>query len=173
MATAEEIALTVEIQWKKNIETPDWSNDLITVMEFLLSKLFEKERTVSVYITDAVEMKMLNVEYRGKNSSTDVLSWSYYEEDHSALHVGDLAVSWDDVCQQADTNGWDAKTEMIRMLVHGCCHLSGLDHERSTDEEIEMLALEEQLLTMFYARYLSLERFLGNLAVQLLEIEIL
>ena len=110
MATAEEIALTVEIQWKKNIETPDWSNDLITVMEFLLSKLFEKERTVSVYITDAVEMKMLNVEYRGKNSSTDVLSWSYYEEDHSALHVGDLAVSWDDVCQQADTNGWDAKT---------------------------------------------------------------
>ena len=146
-SAAEEIALTVEIQWKKNIETPDWSNDLITVMEFLLSKLFEKERTASVYITDAVEMKMLNVEYRGKNSSTDVLSWSYYEEDHSALHVGDLAVSWDDVCQQADTNGWDAMTEMIRMLVHGCCHLSGLDHERSTDEEIEMLALEEQLLT--------------------------
>ena len=76
MAAEKEIALTVEIQWKKNIETPDWSNDLITVMEFLLSKLFEKERTVSVYITDAVEMKMLNLEYRGKNSSTDVLSWS-------------------------------------------------------------------------------------------------
>ena len=146
MATAEEMALAVEIQWKKNIETPDWSNDLITVMEFLLSKLFEKERTVSVYITDAVEMQMLNLEYRGKNSSTDVLSWSYYEEDHSALHVGDLAISWDDVCQQADTNGWDTKTEMIRMLVHGCC-LSGLDHERSKDEETEMLALEEQLLT--------------------------
>ena len=147
MAAEKEITFTVEIQWKKNIETPDWSNDLITVMEFLLSKLFKKERTVSVYITDAVEMQMLNLEYRGKNSSTDVLSWSYYEEDHSALHVGDLAISWDDVCQQADTNGWDAKTEMIRMLVHGCCHLSGLDHERSKDEEKEMLALEEQLLT--------------------------
>ena len=40
MATAE-IALTLEIV-EKNIETPDWSNDLITVMEFLLSKLFEK-----------------------------------------------------------------------------------------------------------------------------------
>ncbi|MEK9761267.1 MAG: rRNA maturation RNase YbeY, partial [Deltaproteobacteria bacterium] len=105
------------------------------------------ECTASVYITDQVEMQRLNVEYRGKHSSTDVLSWSYYEEDHSAVHVGDLAVSWDDVCQQADTNGWDAKTEMIRMLVHGCCHLYGLDHERSKDEEIEMLALEEQLLT--------------------------
>ena len=46
MAAEKEIALTVEIQWKKNIETPNWSNDLITVMEFLLSKLFEKERTV-------------------------------------------------------------------------------------------------------------------------------
>ena len=147
MAAKEEIALTVEIQWKETIETPDWAPDLITVMEFLIPKLFEKERTVSVYITDAVEMQRLNVEYRGKDSSTDVLSWSYYEEDHSAVHVGDLAVSWDDVCQQADTNGWDAKTEMIRMLVHGCCHLYGLDHERSKDEEIEMLALEEQLLT--------------------------
>ena len=139
--------MTVAIQWKKNIETPDWATELIAVMEFLLTKLFEKERTVSVYITDAVEMQLLNVGYRGKDSSTDVLSWSYYEEDHSAVHVGDLAVSWDDVCEQADTNGWDAKTEMIRMLVLGCCHLYGLDHERSKDEEIEMLALEEQLLT--------------------------
>ena len=139
--------MTVAIQWKENIETPDWATELIAVMEFLLTKLFEKERTVSVYITDAVEMQLLNVEYRGKDSSTDVLSWSYYEEDHSAVHVGDLAVSWDDVCEQADTNGWDAKTEMIRMLVHGCCHLYGLDHESSKDEEIEMLALEEQLLT--------------------------
>ncbi len=59
MTAKEEIALTVEIQWKENIETPDWANDLITVMEFLLSKLFEKERTVSVYITDAVEMQMI------------------------------------------------------------------------------------------------------------------
>jgi len=78
MAAKEEIALTVEIQWKETIETPDWAPDLITVMEFLLTKLFEKERTVSVYITDAVEMQRLNVEYRGKDSSTDVLSLSYY-----------------------------------------------------------------------------------------------
>ena len=61
MAAKEEIALTVEIQWKKDIEIPDWATELITVMEFLLSKLFEKERTVSVYITDAVEMQRLNV----------------------------------------------------------------------------------------------------------------
>ena len=143
----EEIDVTVEIQWENDIETPEWATELIKVMEFLLSKLFEKERTVSVYITNAVEMHKINAEYRGKNSSTDVLSWSYYEQDHSSVYVGDLAVSWDDVCQQADTNGWDSKTEMIRILVHGCCHLSGLDHEKSKDEELEMLALEEQLLT--------------------------
>ena len=109
----EEIAVTVEIQWENDIETPDWATELITVMEFLLSKLFETERTVSVYITNAVEMQKINAEYRGKNISTDVLSWSYYEQDHSSVYVGDLAVSWDDVCQQADTNGWDSKTEMI------------------------------------------------------------
>ena len=139
--------MTIEIQWKADIEKPDWATELITVMEFLLSKLFEKERTFSVYITDAVEMQKMNAEYRGKDSSTDVLSWSYYEQDHSSVHVGDLAIGWDNVCQQADTNGWDSKTEMIRILVHGCCHLSGLDHEKSKDEEQDMLALEEQLLT--------------------------
>ena len=139
--------MTVKIQWKADIEQPDWATELITVMKFLLSKLFEKEHTFSVYITDAVEMQKMNAEYRGKDSSTDVLSWSYYEQDHSSVHVGDLAVGWDNVCQQADTNGWDSKTEMIRILVHGCCHLSGLDHEKSKDEELEMLALEEQLLT--------------------------
>ena len=76
MAAKQEIALTVEIQWKENIETPDWATELIAVMGFLLTKLFEKERTISVYITDAVEMQRLNEEYRGKDSSTDVLSWS-------------------------------------------------------------------------------------------------
>ena len=50
----EEIAVTVEIQWENDIETPDWATELITVMEFLLSKLFEEERTVSVYITNVL-----------------------------------------------------------------------------------------------------------------------
>ena len=53
--------MTVEIQWENDIETPDWATELITVMEFLLSKLFEKERTVSVYITNAVEMQKKSV----------------------------------------------------------------------------------------------------------------
>jgi probable rRNA maturation factor len=137
----------VELRWNEGIDSPDWANELVVVVEFLLAKLFEKERTISVYITHASELQQMNAYFRGKNISTDVLSWSYYEEDSSSVHVGDLAVSWDDVCEQADSNGWDPRTELIRMLVHGCCHLKGLDHERSQEEAKEMLALEEKLLT--------------------------
>ena len=111
-----------------------------------LSTLFEGDRTLSLYLTDDDEMRGLNREYRDKDATTDVLSWSYFEEDPESLHVGDLAVSLDQVQRQAEQYGWDLQTELLRMLAHGCVHLAGWDHERSEEEAQAMLAQEEALL---------------------------
>ena len=80
------------------------------------------------------------------NHPTDILSWSYFEEDPDAELIGELMVSLDRIRTQAAENGWDIRTELVRLLAHGCVHLAGWNHERSEEEAQEMLKLEIQLL---------------------------
>lgn len=136
----------IEISYFESMEGSVEEAPIRDALMVFLPLLFSGERTLSLHLTGDEEMRELNREYRGKDRTTDVLSWSYFEDDPEALHVGDLAVSLDQVQRQAEQYGWDQQTELLRMLAHGCVHLAGWDHERSEDEAREMLAREEALL---------------------------
>ena len=127
------------------------------ILEIFLKNLFKNEHGISLYITDDAKIKKLNMEFFGKNSPTDILSWSYTEngndftlpiiDDTREKEIaGDLMVSAERVIDQAIENGWDFEKELIRLLAHGCVHLAGWDHERSLDEAQKMLELEISLL---------------------------
>jgi probable rRNA maturation factor len=59
--------------------------------------------------------------------------------------LGELALSLERAAAQAAENGWSLRTEVLRLLAHGCAHVAGYDHE-SEAEEREMKALEVRLL---------------------------
>ena len=140
----------------------DWGvlinqKQLEEILTVFLKNLFKNERGLSLYLTDDTEIQKLNLEFLGKDSSTDILSWPYAEDEQNFCLpkgayteevplVGDLVVSAEHVQKQAVENGWDFETELIRLLAHGCTHLAGWDHERSTEEAREMLELEIFLL---------------------------
>lgn len=96
----------------------------------IAARLPDGEATVAVRITDDEEMQRLNKTYAGEDHTTDVLS---FEGDGS--HVGDIAVSWPRVVEQAEQWGHDQKAELSILLVHGLLHLLGWDH--ATREETE------------------------------------
>jgi probable rRNA maturation factor len=96
----------------------------------IAARLPDGEATVAVRITDDEEMQRLNKTYAGEDHTTDVLS---FEGDGS--HVGDIAVSWPRVVEQAEQWGHDQKEELSVLLVHGLLHLLGWDH--ATPEETE------------------------------------
>ena len=136
----------IEISIKEGLE---WDQDeawLKQVIGLFLEHLFEGKRSLSVSITDDEEIRTNNREQRYRDSATDILSWSYFEEDPQAEWVGDLMLSLDRVREQAAENGWDLRTELVRLLAHGCVHLAGWDHERSEEEERGMLQKEKELL---------------------------
>ena len=141
---------------------PDWSvlmnqKQIEEILIVFLKNLFKNERGLSLYLTNDTEIQKLNLEFRGKDSPTDILSWPY-AEDEEDLYLpkeaytdevplaGDLVVSAEHVQKQAVENGWDFETELIRLLAHGCTHLAGWDHERSAEEARAMLELEISLL---------------------------
>ena len=136
----------IEISIKEGLE---WDQDeawLKQVIGLFLEQLFEGKRSLSVSITDDEEIRTHNREQRYRDSATDILSWSYFEEDPQTEWVGDLMLSLDRVREQAAENGWDLRTELVRLLAHGCVHLAGWAHERSEEEERGMLQKEKELL---------------------------
>ena len=96
----------------------------------LAARLPEGEVTVAVRITDDEEMRRLNKTYAGDDHPTDVLS---FEGDRA--HVGDIAISWPRVVEQAQEWGHSEKDEMSVLLVHGLLHLLGWDHATSAETE--------------------------------------
>ena len=147
----------IEIRCGANWENLINQNQLEEVLKVFLKNLFINERGLSLYLTDDKEIQKLNLKFRGIDSPTDILSWSYADDERDSdlsqvqytnemELAGDLVVSGERVKEQAAENGWDFDTELIRLLAHGGAHLAGGDHERSAEEAREMLELEIYLL---------------------------
>ena len=59
--------------------------------------------------------------------------------------LGELALSIKRARAQARESGWPLRTEVLRLLAHGCAHLAGYDH-RTLKEDGAMRRVEERLL---------------------------
>jgi len=94
-------------------------------------------------------MRTLNREYRGKNRTTDVLSFSMLEGPFAAVRpdlLGDIVISVPMAEKQARAAGHSLFREIELLLVHGLLHLLGYDHERSPAAARRMRRKEQMLL---------------------------
>lgn len=78
-------------------------------------------------VTTDDELRRMNREFLGKDYATDVLSFPSGDE---VGGLGDIAISWQRVKDQAAGEGHDAGTELRVLLLHGVLHLLGYDHEK-------------------------------------------
>jgi len=83
-------------------------------------------RSIACLVTGDAEVRRLNRRFRGKNSTTDVLSFPSSEKNGFA---GDLAISVDRARRQAAEQGHSLEDELRILILHGALHLTGLDHE--------------------------------------------
>ncbi|MCC7153780.1 MAG: rRNA maturation RNase YbeY [Bryobacterales bacterium] len=75
-------------------------------------------------LTSDAHLRRLNRQFRGKDVSTDVLSFPL-----SGGSLGDVAVSIQTAARQAAEFGHDLETEIEILMLHGVLHLLGHDHE--------------------------------------------
>ena len=100
-----------------------------------------KDFTVA-FISDK-KMCELNFNFRGKNSTTDVLSFPFEADEFEAEddNLGDIAISTEQAARQAIENNLDFETEIKQLILHGVLHLCGYDHE-TDDGEMNKRELE-------------------------------
>jgi probable rRNA maturation factor len=86
------------------------------------------EGEAEVLLADDATLRRLNKSFRGKNRSTDVLSFPTPAE-IAHDHAGDLAISLETAACQAAAYGHTLRDEIRILLLHGLLHLAGEDHE--------------------------------------------
>ena len=115
--------------------------DVDALVRTALERVIESDTEVSVVLTDDAHIQVLNRDYRGKDKATNVLS---FPQDEPQL-LGDIIIAYETIVREAEEQNKHFEDHFTHMLVHGCLHLLGYDHE--TDEEAEeMEALEIRIL---------------------------
>src|SRR3984957_12935613 len=84
----------------------------------------------SVLLTGDEQLRVLNLQFRGKDKATDVLSFPALPEAVNGGQGGDLAISLETALVQAAAYGHTLQMEVKILILHGLLHLAGYDHER-------------------------------------------
>ncbi len=105
---------------------------------------------LSVRLVDRQEMQALNRDYRQRDYPTNVLSFpadlppSIQDQLEYRL-LGDIVVCTPVLRQEAQEQGKSLHAHAAHLLIHGCLHLLGFDHE----EDAEASIMEEREIELF------------------------
>jgi probable rRNA maturation factor len=90
-------------------------------------------------------MTRINRDYRGRDETTDVLSFSYVDEPHTGGLIGEIYVAPAVAERQAAAAGCSLAEELARLAVHGLLHILGYDHD-SAAKRRRMFTRQERYL---------------------------
>ncbi|MGO2998099.1 MAG: rRNA maturation RNase YbeY [Moraxellaceae bacterium] len=129
-------------------------NDGLTLPYFadIDSELWQdKPKTLDIYITDEIEGQALNLEARGKDYATNILSYpselpAAVIELMPTLPLGELIVCHDVMVREAREQDKTVVQHISHLLIHGILHLLGFDHELGDAEQEEMERFEIEIL---------------------------
>jgi len=101
---------------------------------------------LAIRIVDEAEGAALNATYRHKQGATNVLSFPAELPPGVPLTLlGDLVICAPVVAREAREQGKPPEAHWAHLVVHGCLHLLGYDHEAEAEAE-EMESLERRIL---------------------------
>lgn len=129
---------------------------LIAAVQATLEREQASQAEVSIVITGDELLHQLNLEYRGIDAPTDVLSFSAQEDQgdstvafvtapEAETYLGDVIISFPMADRQAMAAGHSVANELCLLAVHGVLHLLGYDHA-TVEEESAMWAVQDAVL---------------------------
>lgn len=148
--------MTVTIERESEIPLPFSEQE---VAEAVISETLDYEDCpyevqVNIILTSNDEIRQINLEQRGINAPTDVLSFpmieyaypsdftvleaddmSSFDPDTGELILGDIVISVDKVIEQAEKYDHGIKREYAFLIAHSMLHLFGYDHMDEVERE--------------------------------------
>ncbi|AXI45474.1 rRNA maturation RNase YbeY [Sulfitobacter sp. SK012] len=115
---------------------------------------------IGILACDDAKIAVLNADFRGKATPTNVLSWPSEERGAQVpggmpkapglgfdgmIELGDIAISFDTCDAEARAAGKPLRDHATHLIVHGLMHLLGYDHISDPDAAL-MERLEAEIL---------------------------
>ena len=136
-------------------------------LQLIIDKFLGQDNNfeVSILATDDAEIRELNKNFRGNDSSTNIISWPEHETQSNQLgHIpdlvdklksrfegltflGNIAISFDRCFIEAEEKNIQFEDHVTHLLLHGYLHLIGFDHQNETDANL-MEDIEIKLLSV-------------------------
>jgi probable rRNA maturation factor len=101
-----------------------------------------RNASLTLRLVGVREARQLNLDYRGRDYATNVLTFIYSGQ---RPLQGDIAICAPVVAREADLRGLRREAHYAHLTVHGVLHLQGFDHARSVDAD-RMEKLEARIL---------------------------
>jgi probable rRNA maturation factor len=155
--------MSVYIEWLYGEKTTE-SNTIIenAIKSSLIYEGVTEAVELSVTIMSSEEIQEINLDQRGIDQPTDVLSFpmvtimigehfnqSIQHEpknpETGEVYMGDIVISWDKILEQSTLYGHSKEREISFLVVHSMLHLMGYDHETQADEII-MFQKQKEIL---------------------------
>ena len=149
--------MIIDISWEDELILQEQREPLACLLnqainEAILLSEGPEEAEVSLMLVDDRRIHALNLEYRGVDRPTDVLSFALQEEMEEEPEIeeedemlGDIVISVERARDQAEEYGHSFEREIVYLAVHGTLHLLGYDHEEENDKQ-EMRSKEEEVM---------------------------
>ena len=130
------MSLIISLDEGIDIEKP-LNNKLNKVVSTILDQEKMSDCVINLRLLNDKEMKKLNMQFRQKDKTTNVLSFP--NDDISVKqtkNIGDIAISVEYVKAEAKKEGKTFDDHIIHMLAHGVYHILGYDHENNENAVI-------------------------------------
>jgi probable rRNA maturation factor len=141
-------------------------------VSLILKKLGYQDSEISILFVDDEGIQVLNKNYRGKDRTTDVLSFSQIEAGKGISRgkgekntreyplpsplpipvLGDVVISLETAKRQAKERGHSFEKEIFILLTHGIFHLLGYNHEGNRKMSQEIRRMEKEIIESEYQR---------------------
>lgn len=113
----------------------------------------DNKKVLNFIFIDDKKMRDMNRKYRGIDSTTDVLSFSYLEESISQKQaesqsiIGEVYISPATARKNSSQQEgqWSFELETVLLIIHGILHIFGYDHEND-EEKAEMYNIQDSLI---------------------------
>ncbi|WP_336960016.1 rRNA maturation RNase YbeY [Sphingobium aquiterrae] len=151
-----DVALLLEQgKWPEGVDWEDLARAAVTAaVRHSLNADFETQSAtfeIAVKLTDDTEVHTLNRDYRGKDKTTNVLSFPMVQPDlletlgntdDGEVLLGDIVLAAGVCAHEAAEKGISITDHAMHLIVHGTFHLLGHDHmEEAEAEAMESLEI--------------------------------
>jgi len=103
------------------------------------------DKEVELLFVDSKKMQEINLEQRGIDKTTDVLSFPLLEVE--GMPLGSIVINSELAKEKADELGHKQNDEEALLFIHGMLHLLGYDHEVDSGQ---MREKEREIIEKFF-----------------------